>query len=1380
MRAFWMAMVIGLIGSHGFGQNISVNLEVSCEGQRTTFFVQYPKAISTYSKAELFFGDGQSVDLLLFKNPSQHHYYYKVGTYKPRLELSENGQSVVSVAGNTLRIKAAPDFQMWLSGKDSLCFDQHLFKWQGPWKSKEGLELSKWEWDLGDGTKMNQRDVQHSYSSPGNYTVALTCRDEEGCEATKVHEVVVHDSFSVRFRLKQESVLPGSKVIFTNLSTIDSSDIDYWVWDLGKRRHKGRDTFNFNSPNTPWKQLNATYSNTGFSMPKLIIATKQGCQDSFQIKDGVRIDQLRFDIASFPVAPCYQENTIRFNMPPSPNATSLGWTFGDSTAALRSNYDEYRWSPSHSFSQPGYYNINLEVLKPPLPMRDTTYCFVKVKGPQAKILKDGVRNNHLPLRAIAPSEFRQLKNVHYRLSSGKDSIRYWRIQKVKPFVVDSIAEYFNAPMQVSKAIENICQGDTVWKPVYKLEPTSYQKVWQDYVVVDSGYWHYLDALPTETLYAPEQGSSYPHNMHDTDLYHPAPFNLVQFTNNSTKYRLWGDSTPGQKPPSIRYAWDNIPGEFPDKGRNPNHPWASDSMQYFWDFGDSKAPQCTSTVAAPNVRCAYSTEVAPRHMYIDMGMYQATLKVTDTICRCEDLDTVIITMRTPQQVLARSKYLNWYQQERFESLGKNQPLGLRIRGHNCANDLADQRPDFEELGLDPDFIDDYWLVFDANEQCDTIYYQYQRNGQTRDSFYLNCDWISKKEFEANQSIYNYKTGGWKSIGLILKIGDQFDTLFVKDYKWVHHPIPQATFQYQVNELSDSFELQLNLRDSTSTLDSTRVFQYWLSGLVESTYPFIADSITQAEGADETYRHTLPSHQGHWLVVSGTSTKNHCTVTRSYYIHPRISLGFEADKEHSCINEPVHFKEQVYYYQESSFERFRMSRSKDTLYYPDQWIQYSRVGPSTKRLFNDTIRAELRKKWQQNPGYQLPAFEEQLAWDFDGDSIFDAYGNGPTWTYDKPGTYEPRLYVRDSTGFWLRKGLSEPVVVSAALPLILADTTATTLVCTGNPINFSAETEDTVSIKNYEWTVSPGGVKGTRATFQWIPNEAGSYTIHLQTTRKQGCQEKATYGPITVRSPIAGFQIAPYQDSCTGKDFELRNTSTGADSLYWLLNGNVLAKTDGQIPEYNLSLPYFGNHFLSQLAVGTLYDSLANEYRSCSDAYPNKGLQELHIPGNPNSDFKALRELSDWGTVPLTAVNKNAAFYLWSTDGGTVLTRSDTFFLRKGLNGDYEVCLEVIDPETDCSSKTCKTIWIRDLGLENATASGIQVFPTLVQQEFTIKIDERKGQHANYQLYNISGVELQKGSIDKGNHTVDCSQLKAGTYFVKVQSADQVYDCKLIKL
>ena len=54
--------------------------------------------------------------------------------------------------------------------------------------------IVSWSWDFGDGSTSNEAEPTHVFSSPGNYTVTLTVRDEKGGEGVKRISVIVGEA----------------------------------------------------------------------------------------------------------------------------------------------------------------------------------------------------------------------------------------------------------------------------------------------------------------------------------------------------------------------------------------------------------------------------------------------------------------------------------------------------------------------------------------------------------------------------------------------------------------------------------------------------------------------------------------------------------------------------------------------------------------------------------------------------------------------------------------------------------------------------------------------------------------------------------------------------------------------------------------------------------------------------------------------------------------------------------------------------------------------------------------------------------------------------------------------------------------------------------
>ncbi|MGB0430741.1 MAG: PKD domain-containing protein [Bacteroidia bacterium] len=1365
-------------------QSLTSNKTEVCAKSRVDFTIDLPKSISSYESVLLQFGDGKEVELTKQFDSKKHRYFYHLdGSYEPRLVIVEKGKNETIIIGDSIKVLPIPSFNIINHTADSVCF-KDTFQFQGPWQDKNKRKITNWSWSFGDGTKMNAQNVEKRFLKPGEYNVELENRIENGCWAKATRKVKVYEPFKVDFKvLGIDQHEAGSVYTFKNKSDIDTSDVASWIWHWNRWRDRA-DTFYKKELDDYWDSFEVEISGDGYYSPMLHVTHVNGCKDSLVLKNVIRQISLRFDITWRPDTPCFSENEITFNMPPRPNATQLRWTFGDSIKGIRFNENKESWSPKHEFYYPGYYNVNLKVIEPPALPKDTTICFVKIKGPMAKIQRNEIKNSFVEIKPIDTARLRQQQRNHFdRARKGLDSILYWQIEKVNPFVVDSIPQYFNAPMKTSYAIENACGGDSIFKPVYTLTPTSYQLVYQDYRIIDSGYLSFNKPIPSTTLYHPSKGRKYKHNMHDSDLYHHAPFNLVSFTNNSIKYRTIGKKR-GEKPLALRYAWDNVPGEFPDKARNLNYPWASDSMQYLWFFDDPTAKSCTSTVANPNVRCAYSTEVAPKHMYNKMGVYRPILKVIDTVCHCVDFDTITINMQKLKLTNSKGNALTWNQQNAKIRRGEGD-YGFRIDGYNCTNQYSDQKPDFGGLPFDESDIENYWLVLDADEQCDSIHYRYLVGGHFRDTILRTCDWISRDSLKTYRYGYNYKTGGWKTIGAIIKVGDYYDTLFIENYKWVNHPDPKVALFYNVEPLSDSFKLKVKLSDKVQKLDSVETIK-----IVISSYPFrnyfygkyeLNDSFSLKNGVNREYELELSSKHSYYIGVLGSGNrknfKNAFSCFNGFHTHINDTVFpfINMDTAKICINEKVEISSGAFYFDNYEYERFLNHRGINNIrdsVFGDQWLKIQ----ERNWYFRDSsfflygYKAAKRLKWQLNPNYKLPEFEEQIAWDLDEDSVFDAYGGKVSWQYPKAGVYQPWMFLRDSTGFWQRYKTRSPITVYNTKPRITSNSDSI-LYCID--FNYQEFKSNNKTNKRYEWFVNDE-LLDTNATFNWLPKNAGEYKIDMQIVDQYNCKLKAPSQSIKILGPKAGFSIKALIDSCTQEEIVLLNHAQDAKEFYWYMNGNQIGKTDSSVDSFKFQLPYWGDFYVNQLAVNSVYDSTQNAYRTCSDGFPDAGKIEFEMPGAPNSTFTTYR-IEGVGWLKFVPSDTTSREYVWSINGANTILQAPGI-IKSSFAEDSDsisVCLKVIDGS--CISQTCKTQWINSNSIQEKNL-GIQVFPNPVANELSIKsvIDIEL-----LEVYNsVCQLILRKESVSRIS-TFETTSWQKGIYFIKLHTQGETAIFKIVK-
>jgi gliding motility-associated-like protein len=204
--------------------------------------------------------------------------------------------------------------------------------------------IVKWIWNYGDGITdtLTSGPFQHSYSTPGIYTVTLTVIDNSGCSnrIVKTNLLTISQPHAL-FNTLDTTTCPNRDVRFTSTST--GPGLTY-LWNFGD-----------GTTSTAQNPVHHYLADGNFSV-KLVIVDMYGCTDSLTRGNYITI---RTPFANFSVS-----DTVG-TCPPlvvdftnsSQNFTSQLWDFGDGTTSTTAN-------PSHFYSIPGVYVSKLTVTSP--------------------------------------------------------------------------------------------------------------------------------------------------------------------------------------------------------------------------------------------------------------------------------------------------------------------------------------------------------------------------------------------------------------------------------------------------------------------------------------------------------------------------------------------------------------------------------------------------------------------------------------------------------------------------------------------------------------------------------------------------------------------------------------------------------------------------------------------------------------------------------------------------------------------------------------------------------------------------------------------------------------------------------------------------------
>ncbi len=797
-----LSLFLGYITEVQAQCTLSADKTEVCRGQPVTFSIP---SNATFASIVWKFTDQDSST-----NPQkfQSFIYDTFGHFCPTVTLYNSNGTVKCTSSICIDVYDNPRAKLILPDSVTMCFEGNRFCFkQNSLPGKSGAPVTSVFWDFGDGDSSTLFAPCKSYIQSGVFTIRVYVTDTNGCvdTASAISSITVLPKLAPKFKTEFKVGCPETPVKFVNTTDSTGKGIIQWWWDFGDGTKVTSDI----NGDSMWGYPNLihVYKKDGIFNPKLVVESKYGCRDSFIFYSGARNVFYYFDIEKDKSGPvCWEGNEICFKQTPRPKAYYWLWTFDDPPSMIFNTNDE-SWTPCHHYTSPGFYDINLKIWEPNC-IRDTTFCiFIPLKGPMARINTPPPPafppNNQVQAKPITIADFVAAASNCYDIDGDgvtPDNINYVTRSYGTPYVVDTLWDYCNLPLD-----SNIF--DTTIKPYpcydtakprilninywFKTQASSYQLVY-DSVYETPGVWKPGNPLPpgvtSGQIYWPKAGAVNLQTMHDTDIYTPncQPPNYVRFTNNSMKYRLY-------------FAIDNEPlSYFPnwtgkkfqlrfDTCRNPSYPWASDSMQYFWNFQDGD--QCTSTVQNPNIKCRYSTEVAPWHLFTEKCP-TVELTVYDPVTQCYSKTTQFIINEPPDASWDESvwKYLNWKNQRQVpRALGHR---GVYLNGTPCVG--------FDQLILIDETLptcqpggQTHWWLPDSASGCapvcqELIKLDVDGDGIKETQRYISnisCGWIPQPILALLAYTWRYSTPGWKTPGFIVKTGDCYDTFFYSKYKYI---------------------------------------------------------------------------------------------------------------------------------------------------------------------------------------------------------------------------------------------------------------------------------------------------------------------------------------------------------------------------------------------------------------------------------------------------------------------------------------------------------------------------------------------------------------------------------------------------------------------
>ncbi len=206
-------------------------------------------------------------------------------------------------------------------------------------------DITEWVWGLGGSAGVviddgSASQITSTYTTPDDYTITLTLKDENGCSNTITKNNYIQVANDPEVIISADQTFTCSyplAVTFNNLS--DTQDMEF-VWDFGNNT-----TYNGANPPT------IVYNQQGsYTVSVIGNNTVTGCSDTLILPNYINLGY-QISFTYLPENGC-EDLLVSFTDTSVDPADSLVWNFGDGTTSTVNN-------PTHTYPNPGCYWVKL-------------------------------------------------------------------------------------------------------------------------------------------------------------------------------------------------------------------------------------------------------------------------------------------------------------------------------------------------------------------------------------------------------------------------------------------------------------------------------------------------------------------------------------------------------------------------------------------------------------------------------------------------------------------------------------------------------------------------------------------------------------------------------------------------------------------------------------------------------------------------------------------------------------------------------------------------------------------------------------------------------------------------------------------------------------
>ncbi len=1013
-------------------------------------------------------------------------------------------------------------------------------------------------WNFGDGNTSTAKDPTHFYSMPGKFTVTLITRSTSGCVDTlKKADILTIGGITSTFTAL-DSVCANTEISFANNSSPAPLN-SFWVFGDGT----------YSSQPNPKK----TYTQGG-EFNVILLNTYPTCTDVYSKKINIQARAIP-DFSSADTIKCQPPLIVNFQNKTN-GAISWLWVFGDGDSSTLQN-------PIHIYKKYGFYDVKLIV-------KNSFGCIDSIiKKSFIKIKRATIDIPDLPIEGCIPygvnfqptiQSLDLITSYSWNLGSGKTS--FIKNPSVVYFTQSSndiilaltsstgCLDTFKLKDGVRVGTKPTANFSAAPNPVCAFSPILFTNL---STTSDKWIWNFGDGIFST---AQHPIINYPTLVADTITLITINFgcrDTIQKANYVTVL------PPISKFESTPNCINRLEFSFSDKSSGP--------VTWLWNFGDGN----TSTLQNPT------------HVFSTFKSYTISLTVTNGTCSHTSTNNITTIRELPNFVVSplisckptntsfsvlnvdstKIKTYSWFfgNTETVNTTKLITPYTYLNSGTYDIRLITTDLNGCQDIVDKNNYITTYGPIakFSATntEGCKGFTTTFN-DLSTPDAINKLVNWTwdfgdgTVKSFTAAPFQHVYNTTGTFSVKLI--ITDNYgciDSITMKDI--INATNPKAAF---------------NSADTLSCPGSNVKFSNQSNAKNYSSLWTFGDNNTSVL-QEPTHAYSIINNYTVKLnIIDQFGCKDSLTKSNFIKINKPVARFQVSDSASSCTAFQVRFTNNSSYFTKSKWDFGDSSSSSITNpvnYYKSSGVFYPKLLITSPGGCQDSISSMIQvfnsdsfsldfspqsgcKKLDIDFFARTEGPISQYRWDFGDGTTLVSTTPSVKHTYDRIGTYTPKLYYTDATGCENSVTNIKSILVKGSVPNF--DIANTNQLCDSGMIRFNDLSIFNDPIISYSWNFGDGKISNLSTPSNKYLNP-GFYDVSLKILTQSGCMDSVKKKNLikVVQSPsihITGDSLLCFNTAVQHAGNYLR-VDTSLVTWNWIFpNGNSATQLNPSAQTY----------------------------------------------------------------------------------------------------------------------------------------------------------------------------------------------------------------------